>query len=343
MITSENLSFLIIGLGSVGKRHLRNLDRSGIKNISVLRRHNIVPDDPDLPAFCIQTDLARALQNKCDAVIIASPTALHLEHALVAAEAGCHIFMEKPISHSLEGIDRLTKLVAQHSLIFQTAFQFRFHPVLRQIKELIEQGAIGNIVSAHVHWGEYLPAWHPWEDYRLGYSARKDLGGGVVATLCHPFDYLRWLLGEITSVSATIDKVSDLEIDVEDTAMITLRFETGAIGSVYLDYVEHPSQHRLEIVGQAGKIAWDNSEGIANVFSHQNKEPEKLAPPPGFERNTMFLDELSHFIDCIKTKRQPECGFADGLRALEIVHAVKQSSLQRREIIIAQVKTYANL
>jgi len=343
MSDSLNLSFLVVGLGSIGKRHLQNLGTLGIEDITVVRRENIFPEESVLPAFTIQTDLNSALQRKPDAVIIASPTSLHLEHSIAAAEAGCHILVEKPISHSLDGIETLRKLVEKNQLVFQTAFQFRFHPVLRQIKELIEQGAIGKTVSAHVHWGEYLPSWHPWEDYRLGYSARKDLGGGVVATLCHPFDYLRWLLGEITSVSATIDKVSDLEIDVEDTAMITLRFETGAIGSVYLDYVEHPSQHRLEIVGQAGKIAWDNSEGIANVFSHKNQQPEILAPPPGFERNTMFLDELSHFIDCIKTKRQPVCGFADGLRALEIVHAVKQSSLQRREIIIAQVKTYANL
>ncbi|MCU0644973.1 MAG: Gfo/Idh/MocA family oxidoreductase, partial [bacterium] len=245
MKEAEKLSLLVIGLGSIGKRHVRNLHALGIEDITVVRRANVFPEEPDLPVFAIQTNLDAALERKPDAVIIASPTSLHLEQSIAAARAGCHILVEKPISHSLDGIETLRELVEQNQLVFQTAFQFRFHPVLRQIKELIAQQTIGTIISAHVHWGEYLPAWHPWEDYRQGYSARQDLGGGVVLTLSHPFDYMRWLIGEINSVSAIVAKLSNLEIDVEDTAMITFRFENGAVGSIYLDYIERPSQHRL--------------------------------------------------------------------------------------------------
>ena len=327
---------MIIGLGSIGKWHLRNLSALGIENITVLRRKKQLPTDDDLPQFEIETDLSQALRKKPTAVIIASPTALHIEQAIVAAEAGCHILMEKPISHSINRVNDLLKIVKQQGIIFQTAFQFRFHPVFQQIKKQIDNGAIGKIISAHVHWGEYLPLWHPWEDYRQGYSARQDLGGGVVLTLCHPFDYSLWLAGEIESVSAIVDKLSDLEIDTDDTAMITMRFKSGAIGSIYLDYCERPSKHCLTIIGQQGKITWDNSDGIAYIFSGESQNGQKLEPPSGFERNTMFINELAHFIDCIKDNQQPVCTLEDGIRALEIAMAARKSSIERKEIALSQ-------
>jgi len=330
----NKLSFLIIGLGSIGKRHLRNLAALGIENITVFRRNKEFPTDDDLPRFEIETDLAQALRKKPTAVIIASPTALHIEQAIAVAEAGCHILMEKPISHKIERVNDLLKIVKQKGIIFQTAFQFRFHPVFQQAKQLIDKDAIGKIISVHVHWGEYLPLWHPGEDYRQGYSARQDLGGGVVLTLCHPFDYLRWLVGEIHRVSAMVDKLSDLEIDTEDAAMITLRFESGAIGSVYLDYCERPAQHNLTIIGQDGKITWANSDGIAYIFAGENQMTQKIVPPRKFERNTMFINELSHFIDCINDNQQPVCTLEDGIRALEIALAVKKSSNEKREITL---------
>ena len=328
----NHISFLIIGLGSIGKRHLRNLSALGIEDITVLRRKKQFPTDDDLPRFEIETDLNQALSKKPTAVIIASPTALHIKQAIVAAEAGCHILMEKPLSHTIDKVNDLLNIVKQKGIIFQTAFQFRFHPVFQQMKKLIDDDVIGKIISAHVHWGEYLPLWHPWEDYRQGYSARQDLGGGVVLTLCHPFDYLRWLVGEIHSVSAIVDKLSDLEIDTEDTAIATMRFESGAIGSVYLDCCERPPQHNLTIIGRNGKITWDNSDGIANIFFGENQIGQKLEPPRGFERNIMFINELRHFIDCIKENQQTGCNIDDGVRALEIALAIKKSSIEKKEI-----------
>jgi len=328
----NKLSFLIIGLGSIGKRHLRNLAALGIENITVFRRNKEFPTDDDLPRFEIETDLAQALRKKPTAVIIASPTALHIEQAIAVAEAGCHILMEKPISHKIERVNDLLKIVKQKGIIFQTAFQFRFHPVFQQMKQLIDNDAIGKIISAHVHWGEYLPLWHPGEDYRQGYSARQDLGGGVVLTLCHPFDYLRWLVGEISNVFAVVDKLSDLEIDTEDTALVTIRFNTGAVGSVYLDYIEQPPQHALIIIGQKGKILWDNKNSIATVYFEDGKNFKQLEPPKGFERNDLFVNELAHFIECIQNNQEPACTLKDGIAALEMALAIKKAATEKREI-----------
>jgi predicted dehydrogenase len=335
MKNGKKLSFLVIGLGSVGKRHLRNLAALGIENIWVLRRENKRPNDNDLPPFKIETDLAAALSRRPDAVIIASPTSLHLPQAMVAADAGCHILMEKPIAHTMDGLNDLLHLVKQKGIIFQTAFQFRFHPVLQEIKALLKQGAIGKIVSVQVHWGEYLPLWHPWEDYRQGYSARADLGGGVVLTLCHPFDYLCWLIGEITSVSAMVDKLSDLEIDTEDTAAIIIRFGTGTIGSIYLDYNERPPQHTVTIIGHRGKIYWDNSLSAATIYPGDGQQAYRIEPPAGFERNDLFKAELKHFIECIQNNQQPICTLRDGMAALEMALAIKKSAIEKRELNLA--------
>jgi predicted dehydrogenase len=334
MNNNQHLSFLIIGLGSVGKRHLRNLAALGVEKITVLRRENKLPDDRDLPSFKIETDLNIALAKKPDVVIITSPTALHIEQAIAAANTGCHILMEKPIAHSLQGASDLQNIVQQKGIIFQTAFQFRFHPVLRQIKNLVDKNLIGKTLSAHVHWGEFLPLWHPWEDYRQGYSARQDLGGGVVLTLCHPYDYLRWLVGEINNVSAMVDKLSDLEIDTEDTALVTIRFQSGAIGSIYLDYNERPSQHTLIIIGQNGKVVWDNKDAIATVYFENGQHVQRFEPPPGFERNDLFVNELAHFIDNIQNNNVPACTLQDGLRALKVALAIKQSAAEKREIAL---------
>jgi predicted dehydrogenase len=197
-------------------------------------------------------------------------------------------------------------------------FQFRYHPGLQEVKRLLEAGAIGQPIYAGVHWGEHLPDWHPWEDYRLSYAARADLGGGVILTHCHPFDYLRWLLGEVEHVSAAAGSLGGLGIDVEDTAEITLAFAAGALGTVHLDYLQRPASHRLEIVGRRGTIRWDNADGAAQWWTSEANEWRMAPVPKGFERNAMFLDEMRHFVDVVRGEAEPRVTLEDGVRALEI-------------------------
>jgi len=333
--TEQDMSFLIVGLGSIGRRHLRNLHHLGVNDITVVSKEINLQPGEELPEFKTAPNLSKALERRYTAAIIATPTVNHLEGALQAAMAGCHVFIEKPISHSMDGIRTLTQIVNQRNLLVQVGFQFRFHPAMLHIKKWIEEGALGKVVSAHAHWGEYLPGWHPWEDYRSGYSARSDMGGGVVLTLCHPFDYLRWLFGEVNYLYSVMSHASNLEIDTEDTAMTTLKFESGMVGTVYLDYVERPPRHDLVIIGQKGKITWYNETSSATLFSEASEEPEIFLPAEGFTRNSMFVDQLAHFISSIKNNRTPDCTLKDGIRALEIALAVKQSSDRCTEVNIA--------
>lgn len=321
------MKFLIAGLGSIGRRHLRNLVALGQEDILLYRTHQSTLPDDVLDPFPVETDLDAALAHKPDAVIVANPTALHLDVAIPAARKGCHLLLEKPVANTLdEDVNTLQHLAAGANIRTLVGFQFRFHPVLLKIKEILDSGEIGRPYSFRVHWGEYLPGWHPWEDYREGYAARKDLGGGVVNTLSHPLDYVRWLFGEVKNISAVTGQLSDLEMDVEDAAEISLNFANGCLGSVHLDYFQRPPAHWLAINCKEGHIRWDNDTGIAKVFRVEKDEWDIIEPPKAFERNHLFLDEMRHFIALVIGTVPSRCSLAEGVRALELTEAVHESA-----------------
>ena len=189
-------------------------------------------------------------------------------------------------------------------------------------------------MSARCEWGEYLPGWHPWEDYRKSYSARKDLGGGVVLTLSHPIDYLRWLLGEVCSLWSVTGNVSELELQVEDYAEAALKFDNGCIASLHLDYYRRPAVHRMEIVCSEGVIRWDNSDGNVVLEKPDGTSSDIFALADGFDRNQLFLDEMKHFIDVIQGKTDPVCTLEDGEKALILSWAILKSARYGQQISI---------
>jgi len=326
------MKFLIAGFGSIGRRHFRNLQSAGETDFVFLRTGKSTLPDHEISGYPVEKEIDIALGHSPDVVIIANPTSLHLDVAIPAARNGCHIFMEKPISNSLERVDELAEILKSSSSKFFVGFQFRFNPGLRQIATLLNERVIGRLVSVRVHWGEYLPDWHPWEDFRQSYAARAELGGGVVLTLCHAFDYLRWLLGDVTEVWAFTGNES-LGIGVEDMAEIGLKFKSGIIGSVHLDYVQRPGKHLMEIIGTQGTIEWNGADNIVQLYAtglHNRDivgmESKSYPPPEGFERNMMFLDETKHFLDMIHGRSEPLCTWDDGIQALRIALAAHESS-----------------
>lgn len=322
------MKFLIAGLGSIGRRHLRNLVSLGETDIILYRTYQSTLPEDDLVGFPVVTNLARGLADNPDAVIIANPTALHLDIAIPAAKAGCHLLLEKPVSNSMERVGELEKFTQRTGARVLVGFQFRFHPGLQQAKQLLEAGAIGRPLSARAVYGEYLPEMHPWEDFRDSYSSREDLGGGVMLTLCHPLDTLRWLLGEVEAVWAFSGQLNDFDLSVEDTALIGLRFSSGAIGSVQLDYNHRPPVHELEVVGTQGRIRWESLDGAVEVFQAE-KGWQRFPVLNGFERNRMYLAEMEHFLTVIQGESQPACTLEDGIRALDLVLAARRSSDNR--------------
>ncbi len=329
------MKFLIAGFGSIGRRHFRNLLALGERDFLFLRSKQSTLSDDEISDYPIETDIQAALGHKPDAVIVSNPTSLHLDVAIPAAEAGCDLLLEKPISHSMDRIDELQTAVQQGGGQVLVGFQFRYHPLLRQAAELLNDGVIGRPLSVLVNWGEYLPSWHPWEDYRKGFSARTDLGGGVILTLTtHPLDYLRWLMGEVEALWAFSTPVKELEIDVEAVAEIGLRFASGVLGSIHLSYMQRPYTHQIEITGTQGTLRVDIKENTLEVFSVSAGDWEVYSAPEGFERNSMFLDQMAHLLAVTRKEEQPICALDDGIWAQKLAMAAHESVRSGRVITL---------
>ncbi len=318
---NKKLKALVVGYGSVGRRHAENLRALGVREIFFLRHKST----EDLPPRHLRS-WSEALKTKPDFAIIANPTSLHIPAALRLAAAGIHLFMEKPLSHNLVGVTRLLNLVNKKHLITMVGYNFRFHPQLLKIKKLLQEGAIGKVVGARAEAGQYLPDWHPGEDYRQGYAACAVLGGGVILTLIHEIDYLIWLIGAPQAIFCLADKISNLKIDVEDVAEILIKFSKGTTGEVHLDYLQRIPRRTLEIIGEQGTILWNYFDGELKVFTVKNKKWKTYSLPRDFERNQMFMDEMKHFISCLRQRKGTIIPIAVGLLSLKMALAAKKSA-----------------
>lgn len=319
------MKFVIAGLGSIGRRHLRNLAAVGEKDIVLYRTRKATLPDQELEGYPVVDDLQAALASKPDGVVVSNPTSLHLDTSIAAANQGCHILLEKPISHNLDRINELSAAVEKNGSKVLVGFQFRFHPTLQLAKEKLLDGAIGRPVSVRAHWGEYLPNWHPWENHQESYAARQDLGGGVVLTLCHPLDYLRWIFGEVDKLWAFTQPAPELGTAVDAVAEIGLAYQSGVLGSVHLDYLRRPGVHGFEITGTEGLLRWDNQTSNLEMYRAATQVWQTFSAPDGFERNWLFMDEIRSFIAMIKGQSEPVCTLVDGIRALQLAQAVHTS------------------
>jgi predicted dehydrogenase len=314
---------LIAGLGSIGRRHLGNLRQLGIHDIWLYRtKPEPVPEAPELP---VCTDLAQALAAKPDLVIVSNPTAHHLEVALPAARAGCNLFIEKPLSHAWEDVEELLAIIQAQRLVALVGFDLRFDPGLCKVKALLEEGCIGRVVAIQSQVGQYLPDWHPWEDYRQSASASVDKGGGVILDLIHELDYVSWLIGPISSLVCFADRISDLDIATEDTAAILLRFEDGAMGTVHLDYIQRAPSRTCRLIGTEGTILWDYHAN--QVRWYEAKSGAWQAFEYGsFQRNDRFVAEMQHALACVRGQELPKVDAVWGSQILKVALKAKESA-----------------
>lgn len=331
-------SFLVLGGGSIGTRHLKNLLTLGQTDVTVFdpspgRRRALAAE---LPVRVVE-DLEAGWTTEPTAVVIATPTSEHLELALAAAERRCHFLVEKPLADSLAGTDRLAKLVTEHELVSLVGCNMRFHPGVRALHSLVAEHALGRILTARFEAGQYLPDWRPGTDYRDSYSARRALGGGIILDAIHELDYAGWLLGEAVEVSCFADHVSSLEIDTEDVAAILLRFADGTIAEVHLDYVQRSYSRSCRLAGETGSARWAYDRNSVDVFQvgHDGWESRPLFDT--WEPNAMYLDELRHFLRCLDGEEQPLADVRQGRRTLAVALAAKLSAAEGRTVVPAEV------
>jgi len=321
------MHFLVVGCGSIGKRHIRNL--------RTLRVAGIIAQD-EQPERCHEVEqeygvkaynkVEEALAEKPDVALICTPTSRHMPPALTAARSGCHLFIEKPLSHCLDNVNELLEIVAQKNLVTLVGCNMRFHPGIAMMKELLDNRGVGRVICARVQSGQYLPDWHPWEDYRQGYSANEFLGGGVILDGIHEIDYITWLLGEVSQVFCISGKLSSLEIDTEDTAEILLQFRSGPIAEVHLDYIQRSYSRSCQIIGEEGTILWDFGQRQVRFYSAQTGRWKTFKQKHRYDANTMYIDEMKHFLQCIDGKTKPTQDINHGKTVLEIALRAKESA-----------------
>jgi predicted dehydrogenase len=334
------MKVLVVGLGGIGQRHVRNLRHLYGDSIEILAarsrglRHVIsekleIADGDVVSKYGIKAfdDLSRALDQRPDAAFVCNPTSRHVDAAMKSVEAGCHVFIEKPLSDSMNGVDELVSGVERRGLAGLVGYQLRFHPCLIHLRSVLQKGLLGRLISVRAAVGEYLPAWHRYENYRDMYASRRDLGGGVILSQIHELDYLYWLFGAPRRVFALGGHLSSLEIDVEDTASILMECEhDGRPLPVHLqqDYVQRPPSRTCEVIGEDGKAVLDFHRLTVEVTAPDGTLSDSFSAS-GFERNQLFLAEMIHFFECVRGEASSAVSIREGAVSLKTALAARES------------------
>lgn len=312
----------VLGLGSAGSRHARNLVALG---------HEVVGFDPagrEPPdGVAAAADEHEALA-RSEAVVVASPSANHAAQALTALRTGRHVLVEKPLATDRAAAEAVGAEAERSGLVCAVAMNLRFHPALRALRSLVAGGELGRVLLAEAVFGYDLRRWRPGDDYRAGYSARADLGGGIVLDAIHELDYLLWLLGPVATVAAETAHVSDLDVDVEDVGLALLRFRSGALATVSLNFFEPAYRRGCILVGSDAVARWSWSDDAVEVA--RESEAHRVAAPADLQRT--YVDVVSDFVDAVSGARPPRAGWADGVAAVRLADALKRAAAEGRRI-----------
>jgi predicted dehydrogenase len=332
---------LIVGTGSMGARHLR-IAREKFPNadIGVLghRASNAIPKFSDGYFSTIE----QGVQFSPEIVVIANPSIFHISTAQAFARPGVHFLIEKPLSDSLTGIAEFIEMCEENKCILMLGYNLRYSDSLQEFRDLILGGEIGEILSVRCEVGQFLPTWRPERDYRQGVSARKELGGGVLLELSHELDYMRWIFGDIDWVKATLTRQSSLEIDVEDSAHLTMGFSSKTsrgqlVGTLSLDFIRQDQTRVCTAIGSQGSLRWDGITGEVSMFKEGfSCWKNRFTHTP--LRDETYLLEWEEFLNCINTESNPSNTGHDGLRVLEIIESARISSATGAQVSISQIQ-----
>ena len=332
---------LVVGTGSIGKRHLR-IAREQFPNAEInVLGHRAVSKIPEFSNGYLTT-IEEAIQFAPQIAIIANPSTFHIPIAQALANNGTHLLIEKPISSITDGILELIETCKGHNCVLQVGYNLRYSPSMQKFRELLHAGVIGNLLSVRCEVGQYLPTWRPENDYRIGVSANKDLGGGVLLELSHELDYLQWIFGDVDWVRATLTRQSSLEINVEDSAHLTLgfKFETGQhqlIGTLNMDFIRHDQTRSCTAIGSKGSLRWDGIAGEVSVFEEDASSWKNLFTHTPL-RDETYLSEWQEFVNCVNSGIAPSATGQDGLRVLEVVESARSSASTGAQVSVSEIR-----
>lgn len=326
---------VVSGFGSIGQRHLKNLRALGIKHLAFADPK----PDPDVLKEISGVEefssLDEALNTfKPTAVIISTPTKLHARQAVMAAKSGAHLFIEKPLSHSLEHLDELERIVKEKKLTTMVACNMRFHAGPRTVKKLIDIGAIGEILSIHIHAGSYLPRWRRKTPYKESYSADPEQGG-VLLDCIHEIDLALFYGGAASLKYAGVIPAASIGLNVDGEANLLLKYESGAVGTLFLSFIQPTWRRGCRIVGKKGTIEWElrSPPGIPH---EKDDDPSvrlygedgilKESFPGESDRDQPYKDEMEEFLSAIERGKPSSAPLKDGMESLTIALEARTGS-----------------
>ena len=324
------MKLAIIGLGSIGRRHLGNFHTIGVEPLAAW--------DADAAAraaaakqfpFATITETLEAAVDGAAGVAVCTPPDSHLALGRLAADRRAHVMIEKPLTQSADGVEAWLHDCDAKGLRVLTAYNWRYWPPMLLAERLLKEGRIGALRAARTEYAYHLPHHrYPGRDYRQFYMAKAAQGGGCLLDESHAIDYMRWLCGEIVEVSAVVDRISSLEIDTDDIADLTVRFESGAVGNIHMNLFAWNMHSHFELMGERGVLQWRRFENEIRLFDPKADRWEVY--PSTAQLNDMYVEEARHFVACMRGEAKPACDGWDGLKTMKVIEAARRSAAEHR-------------
>lgn len=318
------MKILVVGTGSIGTRHIKNLHELGheifavdinaenLKNVSSLTKENY-------------TSLEEALKAKPDAAFICTYSNDHIKPAVKCAEAGCHLFIEKPLSTSIEEVDELLSIIDKNKLITMVGCNMRFHPAVAYIHEQLKENRyFSKPLWGNFETGYYLP--FDKKDYQKNYKANRSMGGNLILDAIHELDYAIWFFGEPEEVICNKGIISSLKIDTEDHVEMIVKYRSGAVTTMHMDYLQHGYSRRCKVVCEEGTVVWDFVGGSIGSVTVQDGEWSWKDMKVALAYNQMYIDEARYFIDSVSAGRPTFNSISESMKSLRLALAADRSS-----------------
>jgi len=324
------MKLLVLGLGSMGKRRIRNLQSLSSNEILGfdVRADRRQESEQKYGIRTVNT-FEDALREDVDAFIISTPPETHVKYATAAVERNKPFLMEATVV--AEGLEELNRKCKEKNLVAAPSCTMRFHPAVKIMKKLLDEGAIGRVLAFTHHCGNYLPDWHPYEDYRSFYAARRQTGAAKEMV---PFElvWLTWILGDISEISCLKGKTSSLDADIDDVYQLLLRFANGALGNMLVDVVSRDSVRSTRIVGEKGTIQWSWPANLVRFYKASDGAWEEVHVDEGEPEKyykageKMYIEEMNCFLRAVKREGPYIHSFDDDIRVLNLLAAAERSS-----------------
>ncbi len=335
-------SALIIGVGLIGQRHIRNLKHIGINKIIALRSKKGHYQKLPKELGVIEIDSwEAACRHQPDVAIISNSSNLHLEVAVEAAKQVKGIFIEKPLSHTLDGCQELIKQLQSDTVVSFVGFNMMFHPIVKNIIKYSNENDLGNIINIQCQVGQWLPDWHPYEDYKNTYYARKDLGGGVALTMIDEVHLALELAGLPLHVYGEISKYEKLDLDVDVCSDMTIKHKTGAVSQIHLDYLQQPAHRNGTVTFERGWLSYDYNK--RELIGQKGKqEPSLIWHDPEDDFNQMYINQIQEFVRYVEEGRMShKFDGKTSIESLKVVDAHFKSDLTSSKIEIERKERFS--